>query len=147
MVFIISLQWERNEPKRKKRTFWYVRIRKTQISLCIGAGLSCLHWLHEEALLPWPLKMRPVKKLIRKRECAGWSESALGAFNWRYVFWQCGSNIDFLYVQQSKWLARAFFPTILHLLLLGYCKPVFCDHKLESSRYSRWRDFMLDQII
>ena len=30
--------------------------------------------------------MRPVKILIRLRECAGWSESSLGAFVRRYVF-------------------------------------------------------------
>ena len=47
---------------------------------------------HEETLHPWLFKMRPVKILIRLRECGGWSESSLGAHVRRYVFWLCGSN-------------------------------------------------------
>ena len=33
--------------------------------------------------------MRPVKILIRLRECAGWSDSLLGSHMWRYIFWYC----------------------------------------------------------
>ena len=35
----------------------------------------------------WLFKMRPVKILIRLRECAVWSESSLGAHVCSYVFW------------------------------------------------------------
>ena len=48
--------------------------------------LSC-----EETLHPWLSRMWPVKILTRLHECAGWSESLLGAFVRRYVFWQYGS--------------------------------------------------------
>ena len=41
-------------------------------------------------ILGYP-KRRPVKDLIRLRECAGWSESSLGAHVCTYVFWRCGS--------------------------------------------------------
>ena len=34
---------------------------------------------HEETLHPWLPKVRPMNILIRLRECAGWSESSLGA--------------------------------------------------------------------
>ena len=41
---------------------------------------------HEETLHPWLSKTCPVMILC---ECAGWSESSLGAHDWRYVFWRC----------------------------------------------------------
>ena len=49
----------------------------------------------KKTLHPWLSKMCPVKILIRLRECAGWSESSLGAqcHIQRYVFWCCGSLI------------------------------------------------------
>ena len=37
--------------------------------------------------------MRPVKILIRLRECAGWSESSRGAHVHRYNFWRFGSYL------------------------------------------------------
>ena len=45
---------------------------RIQISLCIRCP-------HKETLYPWLSKMRSVKILIRLRECAGLSESSLGA--------------------------------------------------------------------
>ena len=45
---------------------------------------------HEHFLRPWSSKMRPMKILIRLRECAVWSESSLGAHVRRYVFWCSG---------------------------------------------------------
>ena len=36
--------------------------------------------------------MRPVKILIRLRECAGWSESSPGTYVRRYISSRCGSN-------------------------------------------------------
>ena len=56
----------------RKRTFWHMRPTKTQISLRIRCP-------HGETLHPWLSKMRPVKILIRLRDCADWSESSLGA--------------------------------------------------------------------
>ena len=49
---------------------------------------------HEESLHPWISKMRPVKILIRLCECAGWSESSLGAHIPKYIFRRCDSNHD-----------------------------------------------------
>ena len=43
-----------------------------------------------ETLHPWLSEMRPVKVLIRLRECAGWSESSLGAHFRKNVFCRCG---------------------------------------------------------
>ena len=70
-----------------------MRPTKTQISLRIRAVWS------ESSLSEWrnfaPLaiqKISPVKILIRPRECAGWSESSLGAHFWGYVaaqIWIC----------------------------------------------------------
>ena len=47
---------------------------------------------HEETLHPSLSRMCPVKILIRLRECAGWSESSLGAHIRRYFFCRCDSN-------------------------------------------------------
>ena len=44
-----------------------------------GQSDQRLCYLHEETLHPWLSKTGPVKILIRQRECAGWSESSLGA--------------------------------------------------------------------
>ena len=51
-------------------------------------------FLHEKILPFWPSKLWPVKILIRLRECAGWSESSLGAHVQRYVFCRCGPCED-----------------------------------------------------
>ena len=56
-----------------------------------GHSDQSLHCPHEQILHPWLLKIRPVKNLIRLRECAGWSESSLEANVRRYVFWRSGS--------------------------------------------------------
>ena len=56
-------------------------------------SLVSLRCPHEETLHPWLSKMRPVKILIRLRECAGWSESSLGAHVQRSFFWRCGPFI------------------------------------------------------
>ena len=34
--------------------------------------------------------MRPVQIPIRLRECSGWSESPLGIYIRKYIFWRCG---------------------------------------------------------
>ena len=52
------------------------RLRSACASAQSDQSLCCPH---EETLHPWLIKMRPVKILIRLRECAGWSESLLGA--------------------------------------------------------------------
>ena len=59
------------------------------VSLRIRESDQSLRCPHEES------KMHPVKILIRLRECAGWSESSLGAQAWRNVFWRGGSFIYF----------------------------------------------------
>ena len=87
-------------------------------------SLISLRCPHEETLHPWLSKMRPVKTLIRLRECAGWSETSQGALIRRYVFltlrvilwtlrevrpWQsCTCNHPYV-----KWnLKRTFIPTL-----------------------------------
>ena len=57
-----------------------------------------------------------------------------------------------LFQPRSIWAAfnkanhsREFSKNYFHFLK-GYCKPVSRDIKLESSRYSLWRDLILDRI-
>ena len=67
---------------------------------------------HEETLHPWLSlsKMRPVKILIRLRECAVWSESSLGAYVRRYLIWRCGSLL--VQVRTMVWLHDWWCPSI-----------------------------------
>ena len=53
--------------------------RKTQMRslLSVIAGRNPIFWLFKE---------RPLKTMIGRRGCAGWSESSLGAFTIRYIF-------------------------------------------------------------
>ena len=62
-------------------------------SACASAQSDkSLRCMHEETLYRLLSKMRPAKILIRLRECAGWSESSLGAYVLRYIFGRYGSN-------------------------------------------------------
>ena len=54
-----------------------------------------------EHKLHWVPEIRTVKVLIRLRECAGWSESSLGAHVQRCVFLRCGFKVDILYILKS----------------------------------------------
>ena len=45
-----------------------------------------LRYSHEETLYHWLSEMRPVKILIRLRECVRWTESFLGGYVRRYTF-------------------------------------------------------------
>ena len=77
----------------RKCTFWHVRSTKTPVSLCIHAvwSVSVVRMKKPHRLLS---KMRLLEILMRLRECAVWSESSLGAYVRRYVFWQCCSCIS-----------------------------------------------------
>ena len=75
----------------RKRTFSNGRPTKTQISLHIRAVQSDTHSPQEQIYHLWLFKMRPVKILIRLRECAGWSESSLGHCP-KVHLWLCGSK-------------------------------------------------------
>ena len=77
---------------------------------------SCLH---EETSHPWILKMYPRKKiLIRLCECAGWSESSLGAHVQRYVFCHSGSNVYiFIHMVCILWILKL---DMLQLLRCNY---------------------------
>ena len=85
----------RNHMSRnvRKRTFWHVRPTKTQISLRVRAVWS------ESSLSTWrnfvslAIQNAPMKILMRLCECAGWSESSLGADFRRYVYLRCGSDV------------------------------------------------------
>ena len=75
--------------------FNYTSRKKTYLLTCApnkdwSAGASAqfgqrLCCSHEKSLHPWLSKMLLVRILIRLRECAGWSESSLGAHVQRYV--------------------------------------------------------------
>ena len=55
--------------------------------------------------------MRSVKNLIRLRECAGWSESLLGAHARGYGFWRCESfqQAEYKYWQITVYLFFLYF--------------------------------------
>ena len=75
-----------SEPQREKSTFWHVRPTKTQISLRIRTVWSEPSMSACRNFPSLSIQNTPVKILIRLRECAGWSESSLGAYFGRYVF-------------------------------------------------------------
>ena len=77
-------------------------VRQRLKSVCASTQSDqSLRCPHEETLHPWLSKICPVKILIRLRECAGWSESSLGAHVRRYVVWNCDS-----YDAQDYWFAK-----------------------------------------
>ena len=53
--------------------------RRLKLDFAPAQSVQSLHCLHEETLNSWLSKKRPVKILIRLRECAGCSESSLDA--------------------------------------------------------------------
>ena len=64
-------------------------------SFCASAQSDqSLRWPYEESLHPWLSKVRPVRILIRLRECAGWSESSPGAHVLRYIAGRFGSFVS-----------------------------------------------------
>ena len=81
------------EPQREKTYLWTCAPKEDSDQPANTRSLISLCCPHEETLHPWLSKIRPVKVLIRLRECAGWSESSLGAHVRRYVFWRYGSFI------------------------------------------------------
>ena len=66
------------------------RLRSACASAQSDQSLRCAQ---EETLHLWVFKMRPLKILIRLRECAGWSESSMGARVRRFVSWRCGLSV------------------------------------------------------
>ena len=62
----------------------------------------------KKAFYPWLSKMRSVMILISLCECAGWSESSLGAHVRRYVFWSCSSCAS-LIQQTTNWWYFSYF--------------------------------------
>ena len=62
-------------------------LRSAYASVQFDQSLRCPH---EETLHPCLSKTRPMKALIRMRECAGWSESSLGGHIQKYIFWRRG---------------------------------------------------------
>ena len=74
----------------RKQTFWHVRPKQTQINLRIIRAVWSVFFVtapHEETLIRWLSKMRPVKIQIRLRECAVWFESSLCAMSEDTFFW------------------------------------------------------------
>ena len=89
----------------RKRTLRHVRPTKTQIRLRIAQSDLSLRCPHEEILHPFLSKKRPVMILIRLHECAGWSESSLGAHVRRYICWRCGWN-HYLSAKEASYKTR-----------------------------------------
>ena len=81
------------QRRLEKQTFGYVRPTKTQISMSISAVWSEASLSAWKTLYLWLTRMRPVKILIRLRECEGWSESSLGTHVRWYLFWPCYSSM------------------------------------------------------
>ena len=97
------------EHQPAKGTFWQKRQTKTQISLRLGAASSKSSFPNEETLHHWLSEIRPVKILIRLRECVGWSESSLDA----HAFLDAEAKFDFNHLnlkhgvnQSTQWKHR-----------------------------------------
>ena len=110
------------------------RVIKIPSDMCAQRGLKSVYvsvhsliiigYPHEETLHPWLSKMHPVKILIRLRECAGWSESWLGAHVRRYIFWCCG-----LHDLGLHYLLRPVCLTTLNLQLI---RPTVSTNNISS---------------
>ena len=87
----------------RKCSFW--RATKER-STCTSVQSDQSHCPHEKTLHLWLFKKCSVKILIRLHECAGWSESLMGAYVWMYIFWHCGSNCSHY---QGDWIYIWFF--------------------------------------
>ena len=85
----------------------------------------------EETLHPWLSKTRPVKIQIRLRECAGWSESSLGAHVQRYVFWRCGS------LEQLSWGNVQVVEMMILLISGEFETPDRNATPITSSKYNQ----------
>ena len=72
MEIIWAFTWE-NVP------FDMCAERRFKLACASARSDQSLGCPHEETLHPWLSKTRSEKILIRLRECAGWSESSLGA--------------------------------------------------------------------
>ena len=77
------------EPQREKTYLLSVSQTKTQISLRIRTICSVFTVRMKKLYILCYPKIRPVKILIRLRECAVWSESSLGAHVVKTVFSRC----------------------------------------------------------
>ena len=86
-IVVTGATWENVPSDRSTK----LRLKS---STCTSVQSDSSFWCpHEETLHPWLSKMHPVKILIRPCECAGWSESLLGAHVQRYFIWQCSSHV------------------------------------------------------
>ena len=95
-------------------------------------------------------KLRPVKILIWLCECAGWSESALGAQVRKYVFWQLGSNADstnkirkicHLYpveIGKSQSQARTTFKWEMKVILFRLCLLSASPFEQKREDTNKW---------
>ena len=104
---------------------------------------------HEETLHPWLSKMRPVKILIRLRECAGWSESPLGAhvrryFSWRFhILIQYKIAIQIQKLEESNMMLHTTvrdFPKRFWYLCLKEC-PLWVIKDARFTQPAIWTDW------
>ena len=97
-----AVVWQNHEVLRTMhKSIWPATWEKVPFNICAQIRLksACasaqtdqsINCPREETLIPWLSKMRRMNILIRLRECAGWSESSLGAYAQRSVVWRCGS--------------------------------------------------------
>ena len=87
-----------SEPQRMKMYLLTWAPNEDSSQAAHPRSLIRLRCRQEGTLHHWLSKMCPVKILIRLRECAGWSESSLGAYAQRYVFWRFGSDSTVFYL-------------------------------------------------
>ena len=99
-----------------------------------------LCWLSGETLQPWLYKMRPVKILVRLRECAGWSESSLGAIVWDIVDSEAKTLQPWLYkMRPAKILIRlhecaGLYNSSLGAIVWRYSPTVWSELSLPERR-------------
>ena len=103
----------------RKHTFLIRAWRRLKSVFASAQSDQRLRFLHKETLHPWLSKMHPGKILIRLRECAGWSESSLGALVWSYVFCHSCSN-----TQLFKFNADSFWCGVLQNITVFWTHPL-----------------------
>ena len=83
-----EINWATTSHQVRKRAFWHVYLMKTHISLRIRAVWSVFIVRMKKFCILGYLKCAQWK-FWSDYECAGWSESSLGASVRRNVFWLC----------------------------------------------------------
>ena len=81
------------EPRREKTHLLISLLNEDLNQPAYLRSLIRIFVVRKKTLHPWLSKMCRVKILIRRHECADWSESSLGGHVRRYIYWRCVSNM------------------------------------------------------